>query len=318
MLGVPYTDVAGGSTTSFIAFSGQKDEATNTLGAITYINRPTFAITAYNKQGMITQNFFQDSEGSANDFMKLSASNIGLEVPTTDESAQGVDGSLLPLTASINAGVLSQNNLTVTSGTVALPRGTVHYQLSSSDHFFYNRSLNAMVDPFTSDINFAITGISDADGINATSLVDAAPTGVEIRFGRMVVQNSFGPETANFPQTLLLEHFTSNGFVKSNDNSFVGVDPSDVVLSNISLDPDLSAVLGSASDFTNGQSQVIVLQATGAGNQGQILVTYDAIDWLEYDWDADGALDDDPSGIATFGIYRGNDRTIHWREVFND
>jgi MSHA biogenesis protein MshQ len=318
VLGVPYTDVAGGSTTSFIAFSGQKDEATNTLGAITYVSRPTFAITAYNKQGMITQNFFQDSEGSANDFMKLSASNIGLEVPTTDESAQGVDGSLLPLTASINAGVLSQNNLTVTSGTVALPRGTVHYQLSSSDHFFYNRSLNAMVDPFTSDINFAITGISDADGINATSLVDAAPTGVEIRFGRMVVQNSFGPETANFPQTLLLEHFTSNGFVKSNDNSFVGVDPSDVVLSNISLDPDLSAVLGSASDFTNGQSQVIVLQATGAGNQGQILVTYDAIDWLEYDWDADGALDDDPSGIATFGIYRGNDRTIHWREVFND
>jgi MSHA biogenesis protein MshQ len=175
-----------------------------------------------------------------------------------------------------------------------------------------------MVAPFTSDINFAITAISDADGVNAISLVDAAPTGVEIRFGRMVVENSFGPETANFPQTLWLEHFTDNGFIKSSDNSFVSVNPSKVVLSNISLDPDLTEVLGSSADFISGQNQSIILKAPGAPNQGQILVTYDAIEWLQYDWDADGSLDDDPSGIATFGIYRGNDRTIHWREVFND
>ncbi|MGB2426141.1 MAG: DUF6701 domain-containing protein [Alteromonas sp.] len=25
---------------------------------------------------------------------------------------------------------------------------------------------------------------------------------------------------------------------------------------------------------------------------------------------------DFPAGIVSFGIYRGNDRTIHWREVF--
>jgi MSHA biogenesis protein MshQ len=43
-------------------------------------------------------------------------------------------------------------------------------------------------------------------------------------------------------------------------------------------------------------------------------------DYLNIDWDLDGDIDSDdsPSSIATFGIYRGNDRIIHWREVFNE
>lgn len=44
-------------------------------------------------------------------------------------------------------------------------------------------------------------------------------------------------------------------------------------------------------------------------------------DWAGYlniDWDGDGDIDtnDKPSGEAFFGIYRGNDRTIHIREGY--
>ncbi|MBF7073702.1 LamG domain-containing protein [Glaciecola sp. MH2013] len=317
VLAVEYAS-ASGTQNSFIAFSGQKDEATNSVGAISYLTNPTFAITAYNKQGAVTQNFYEDSQGSTNDFMTLSSSSVSVLVPTTDEVAIGVDGTLLSISANMTAGVLSQNDLTSTSGVIALPRGTVHYQLSSSDNFYYNRSENALVPPFSADIDFALSGITDADGVSATSLVDASPTGLEIRFGRMTIENSFGPETANFPQTIALEHFTAGGFVLSTDNSFVSYDPANVLLSNISLDPALSGVLGSTGNFVNGQTQNILLSATGAGNQGQIGVTYDAYEWLLFDWDNDGDYDDNPSAIATFGIYRGNDRTINWREVFND
>jgi len=35
--------------------------------------------------------------------------------------------------------------------------------------------------------------------------------------------------------------------------------------------------------------------------------------WLEADFDGDGSLDD-PTGLATFGVYRGHDRVIYWQE----
>jgi MSHA biogenesis protein MshQ len=192
----------------------------------------------------------------------------------------------------------------------------VHYQLSSSDHFFYNRSANALVSPFRSDIDFSVTAITDTDNVNVLSTTAASPTGVEIRFGRLVLENSFGPETSNFPQPMRLEHYDGSGFTESLANSCESFDASRISLSNISLDPLLTAVLGSTGNFINGQTQEIGFQATGAGNQGQIGVTYDSFDWLKYDWDDDGDYDDNPTAVATFGLFRGDDRLIHWREAF--
>lgn len=307
-----------GSSLTFSAFSGQKDEATNSVGAISYLTNPVLAITAYNKQGSITQNYYQDSDGSANDFMKLSEANISVNLPTLDELAVGVDTSLLPITSSMSTGTLSQNDLTALPSVVALPRGVVHYQLSDADHFFYNRSANALVAPFTSDIDFTSSAIVDTDNVTATSTVAASPTGVEIRFARMVLANSFGPETSDIPQPMQIEHFNGSSFIATPDDNCSTFDASKVTLSNVSLNPNLTDVLGGTGDFVAGQTQDLILEAPGAGNQGQIGVTYDSFEWFLFDWDNDGVYDDNPSAIATFGIYRGNDRVIHWREVFND
>lgn len=134
----------------------------------------------------------------------------------------------------------------------------------------------------------------------------------------MNIENSFGPETSDFPQQMKIEYFDGDTFIVSTSDSLSSFDPARIVLSNISLDPALSDVLGSSGTFIGGKAQSILLEATGAGNQGEIGVTYEALDWFTYDWDSDGNFGDDPSAVATFGIYRGNDRTIHWREVFND
>ncbi len=306
------------ASTAFSAYSGQKDEATNSIGAISYLTNPVLAITAYNKQGNITQNYYQDSDGSANDYMKLSASDVTITEPTLDRVAEGVDSSRLPLTANLSTGTLSQNDMTALPGVVALPKGVIHYQFSDADNFFYNRSANALVAPFTSDIDFSIASITDTDNVNVTTTVDASPTGVEIRFGRLVLSNSFGPETANFPQPMQLEHFDGTEFIVSSDNNCSGYDANKLSLSNISLNPALTSKLGGAGSFQLGKTQAIELEAPGIGNQGQIGVSYDAYDWLKYDWDADGVFDDSPSAIATFGVFRGNDRIIHWREVFEE
>ena len=67
----------------------------------------------------------------------------------------------------MNTGTLSQNDLTtLIPADNPLPRGVLHYQFSELDNFFYNRSANALVAPFNSDIDFSIATIIDSDNVN--------------------------------------------------------------------------------------------------------------------------------------------------------
>jgi MSHA biogenesis protein MshQ len=49
------------------------------------------------------------------------------------------------------------------------------------------------------------------------------------------------------------------------------------------------------------------------GIQGTDSLVWNVASWLEYDWNDDGTAED-PIGLATFGVYRGHDRVIHWQE----
>jgi hypothetical protein len=300
-----FTTCSAGTT---FAYSGQTDEATGNVGAISYLTQPVLAITALNKQGVITQNYYQDNQGSTNDFMKLSASGIIVTAPTLDQLATGVDSNKLTLTANMFEGTLSQQNSA---------KGVLHYQLSDNDNFFYNRSANALVAPFTADIDFLTATIVDTDGVNVTDTVAASPTGADIRFGRLLIENSFGPETEDFPQLMQVEHFDGAGFVVTANNDCVSYDSDNISLTNISLNPELTPVKEASGNFSAGKTQAIELTAPGAGNQGQVGVLYATYEWLQYDWDNDGAHNNDPEATATFGEYRGHDRIIYWREIVN-
>jgi MSHA biogenesis protein MshQ len=309
-----------GFSVAFSAYSGQKDENDSSVGAIRYLTNPVLAITARNKQGDITQNYYEDSQGSINDFMKLSTTNVAAAVgePLFDQAAVGRDMSNLPLTASLNSGTLSQNDLTALPSIVALPKGVLHYQFSSNDHFFYERSPNAMVAPFRADIDFTMSPFSDTDMVSVISTSDVSPTGVDIRFARLILENSFGPETENLAQVMQIEHFDGSAFTTASDDNCLAYDESKVSLTNISLSTSLTEVLGGTGRFNSGKTQAIELAAPGDGNQGQIGVGYNAYYWLQYDWNNDGNYVDDPSSVATFGIFRGDDRMFHWREVLNE
>ncbi len=303
------------------AYSGQTDEATGLIGAISYLTKPVLAIIARNKQGDITQNYYEDGQGTSNDYMKLAAAGVGVTAPTLDEVARGVDTTLLPLTANMNTGTLSQNDLTtLTPADNPLPRGVLHYQFSELDNFFYNRSANALVAPFNSDIDFSIATIIDSDNVNVdiAKMVDASPTGVEIRFGRLVLENSFGPEISSLPQPMQIEHFDGTNYIVSENNNCVTYDASNIMLSNISLNPALTGAAGGNGNFIGGETRAVELTAPGAGNTGEIGVVYSTFEWLKFDWGNTGSYDQNPSAIATFGLYRGNDRIISWREVNNE
>jgi hypothetical protein len=64
----------------------------------------------------------------------------------------------------------------------------------------------------------------------------------------------------------------------------------------------------------------------GVCTQGQLQLSLNpsgiGVDWpnhLNFDWNGDGFINitDFPKATVTFGQFRGNDRIIHWREVFN-
>lgn len=299
-------------TNSPFAYSGQMNIIDESRGAIEYLTKPIFEITAYNKQGSITHNY--DGE-----YIKLSAGGVSVIKPTSDT------GNAFPLVADIDAdtATLSQNDLTALPSVVALPKGVLHYQFSELDNFVYTRGSYALVDPFPSDITLAVKTIIDSDGVDLTPSDDlmlptteaASPEGVQIRFGRLVLKNSFGPETSNLTQPLQVEHFTVNGFIVSSDNNCLSYDASELELTNISLDPDLTDKLGGTGTFFAGETQDVQLKAPGKGKTGDIHVEYKTFDWLKYDWTTAGEYTANPTAVATFGFFRGNDRVIYKRRL---
>ena len=289
------------------AYSGQIDSTNNNRGTIRYLTHPVLEITAHNKDGFVTKNYVDE-------YMKLTNSGVKIDASAEKENSQkGVDDKYLEITSYIQDGTLTEKGL-----------GILHYRLSGQDRFFYNRSGNALVKLFPAKINFSVNSITDNDSIaiapTANAKQDVVADGVNIMFGRLLLENSYGPETSNLVQPMQLQHFNGKKFINSATNDCVSYDKANMKVSKTenktSLEP--TSIIGGKGDFVSGNTHALSLKAPGAGKQGELKVTYNSEDWLKYDWDNGGSHDDYPSAIATFGVFRGNDRIISWREVFNN
>lgn len=321
-------------------YSGQMEQLAPTAGAIRYKTQPILDITAYAKiddvgNEYITENFTigGDTEATeAENFNKLARENVSFfngdnnDGVLTDNNQTGKNtAELLTLSANWSLGEMIEH---------PAENGTVQYTLSDSDHYFYVRSLVSEVSPFIAEIPLALTSIVDVDGVSnlvETVEVDgedviipvdfetAFPIGVEVRFGRLFMPNTYGPETSPVPIPMQIEYLSSNGqYIVNTDDSCTNIstENNELSFSNDAdnVDPTLSldavatqlAVAGGV-DFIQIESQT--------NNQGTLNVEFDVISWLKFDWDGDGSHDDNPDTIATFGLFRGNDRIIQWREI---
>ncbi|MEH6650797.1 MAG: DUF6701 domain-containing protein [Motiliproteus sp.] len=172
----------------------------------------------------------------------------------------------------------------------------------------------------------AVLASFDLD-INGDGSNDYAEVGqTEVYFGRIRIENAFGPETEPLTMTALVEYWNGSAFVTNPDDNC-----SELAITTDPVGPDGITVGSGSSDMTNNTPVLagdlgINFSAPGAGNSGDINVRLhtvgepadsgiDSLPWLQFDWDNDGRFDDDPGGrIATFGRYRGNDRVFFWRE----
>ena len=278
-----------------------------------YALAPSLTITARNALGVTTGNY----SGS---FMKLTDSaggTVTFTAPTRDGTQLGQDAATpTELSASLLSGLSNlQDN----------GDGTLVYALSALDSFSYRRNGNALIGPYTSDIDLVLSSIADGDGIRDDgSPVVLSPIGSEIRYGRLVLDDAYGPQTDDLTMRVRVEYFDGSDFIDNPDDYCTLI--ASVGLSNWqgSLSSGETGV-SSTSGLLAGSGE-IVLSAPGVGtdvdtNEGSVDLTLGlstaipAQRWLLNDENGDGVYAEDPTGTASFGMYRGDDRFLYWRET---
>ena len=182
---------------------------------------------------------------------------------------------------------------------------------------------------------------NDIDTGSAAGIVEGS---TEIRSGRAKLENVFGSELTPLTVPLVMQYYSDNAtptdltddsFVTNVNDSCSTYDAPNGTLANYTdnLSSGEIAVTGTAI-VSSGIGNIIFhkpLDTTagpGVGNEGSVNLLLDNLSsWLTYSWgidcdNADGdndtttGVDSGACSTASFGLYRGDDRIIYWREVF--
>lgn len=185
----------------------------------------------------------------------------------------------------------------------------------------------------------------DEDNVSSAGHTEEA---AEVRSGRVRIQNAYGSELAALAVPMRAEYYVDTTITAPATNpSIIGwiTNSADTcssttlnALSNFqgNLNAGETCVLDTGNPGVSGQgcaaagplanryasppasgSYNLNLQAPGAGNDGSVDISANLSTrpWLRFDWNGTGEVD--PSGRASFGLYRGSPRHIYLRQRFN-
>jgi MSHA biogenesis protein MshQ len=159
---------------------------------------------------------------------------------------------------------------------------------------------------------------------------------LNLRYGRLRLDDAFGPETVKLPVNFVTEYWTGNYFALNASDSCTLVPRAAVTYlkgglgGTLATDANRTVALSSGTTtgmyvglnavgipFSAGSVDHYFSTPTAAG-MGEFTVGIDlsTLTWLRYDWNQDGNYADTliPPAHFSFGSYRGNDRIIYWRE----
>lgn len=295
---------------------------TNSCGSFSYMQQP------------LSLSYSIEARGIGNNKLANYISAYGT-MPTISYVAENANsGTNLPrFTAGVNptwsAGELLVNSTTASFNRL-LPNQTpdgpfeslqISLQLSDT---FDSRSLQGL------NMNASTTGVCSGVGCTAISLGSA----LNMRYGRIRLDDAFGPETASLPVNFATEFWAGSFFALNVNDSCTKIlrsaitYPAGTILTPANLTVQLSggSTTGSYSStsateisFTSGSGQHFFTTPTG-GAQGtfNVDVNLASYPWLRSDWNQDGDYSDTslPTARFGFGSYRGHDRVIYWRERF--
>ncbi len=170
------------------------------------------------------------------------------------------------------------------------------------------------------------SNVSSATGTEGTTL---------IRSGRIKLSNAYGSELLDLAMPLTAQYWNGNAWItNSNDLCTTGVSLSltDVNATDGLTTSELCAwdtgSLGNsglgcsaAGAFAKQFSEPPIagdfnlnFKATGSNNTGALNVTATVPSYLQFNWR--GAGNANPTARATFGVYKGKDKQIYFRELY--
>lgn len=307
-----------------------------------YDQRPILTVSGLNAQGAVTRNYVHVvGAGAAGAFWRLPGSLANRQAvntaATTATLSRTTDGGTAAVdrntSAPADGGFDGEGRIDVT------PIG---------DRFTYTRPA-APIPPFEPSFEFRVPAIDltdsdgachdpDADGVCDPLVVPvAAVPGLpqQQRWGRVVADNAFGPELIDLQVPMRAEFFDGSAFVLNADDGCTVLAPlalTDPVATD-ALVPTATCVQDSGSPGASGLgcgipgpvgrryapmavggNWTLWLQAPGAGNVGVLDLTPPLPSWLQFNWTGAGPAP--PTARVGFGVYQGDRRTIHTREVY--
>ncbi|EAS42437.1 DUF6701 domain-containing protein [Photobacterium profundum] len=142
------------------------------------------------------------------------------------------------------------------------------------------------------------------------------------RWGRVRLTDAFGPEVSPITAPVYIEYYDkSQAFVVNVEDQCTTLTLSDFSFiegndsSKIPVGGGTTAATFSDTDKGEGE---FTFTAPGAGHQGIVTPTLDLYSagypWLRVDKTGNGQLDNIEQAQIQFGLYRGSDRIIWWRE----
>lgn len=152
------------------------------------------------------------------------------------------------------------------------------------------------------------------------------------RYGRLRLDDAFGPETVPLPVNFYTEYWIGNHFTLNAQDSCTVVPRAAITYPSGTLASDANRTVPLTGGSTQGSYNNLdatgvwfnagvagqVFSAPTASAQGKFVVSIDLtnLPWLRFDWNQDGNYSDLklPNANFEFGSYRGNDRIIYWRE----
>lgn len=295
----------------------------NSCGNVTYMDEPaielTYEIKAKNSNDLLTQNY-------TGDFAKSSV------ILVAENSNDGIDLASARLTGYAggwaNGIYTNEENKVPEIDLVTFIREPTPIVDGPFDNLLFGvkltntegAALNSL-DMRSDTVDACTTGINSSTDCSAKLL---SSTESKIRFGRWVLENTFGPETNDLPISMAIQYWNGSSFVINSLDTCTTFDAVNLSVDDTNLSPGPATVSASGSGtFVDGETKSIILSAPGSPHQGAVPISYviPSMPWLLYDWTWDGVsakeFNENPSATATFGLFRGNDRIIYQREVNN-